>query len=419
MGRRGRQASAVAGLAATAILMVALLMAALNRAPAAVQGPGATDAAALTWHSTRIAMASSLSPLLATSGARLFVLGSGGQQGSRTLEVRSSSDGLIWERLAVSGIENDFVSRQAIGDGSGGLIVVGELTPSESVIPQIWLAPDGHTFTRAQVDLSKLALGPGAGGIGGGSGEIVAVAGHAGRLAALGDHDFLSLDKSAGEVRSLDAWHSTDGRSWTRVDLPGSDGYQARSMTTWGNGFAALGSQAKDPEYAVWTSPDGIVWHRAATVPGLSGASIVEVPGRLVVLGSRKDTSLGMVPASWSSPDAISWTESDPPVSGVGASFDSATVVGGTIVAIGQSHVGNTDTEPGSPTQPPLVPPSAWVSSDGSSWRLLGAAPGYLPYMNSMAAFGGRVVLATSSGPTEITVSLASPGGVGTAAPGR
>jgi hypothetical protein len=410
MGRRGRLAASAAGLAVTVILAGGFLVVALNR-----QGSGpeqsAGDGSSIRWHSTHLRVQLSLSPFLATSGDHLYMAGISGTTGSRVFHVWSSANGTDWTSLAVTGVETDFVPRAAVGDGSGGLIVVGELTPSEAVVPQIWHAADGHTFVKTSLDLSNLALGTASG-----SGEIVAVAATSGRLVAFGDHDFVSLDKSVGEVRALDAWHSTDGKSWTRVDLPESNGYQARSMTAWGGGFAALASQPSDPEYAVWTSPDGIAWHRAGNPSAFGAASMVAIPGRLVVVGSRRDAGRGMVPAAWSSVDASSWTESAAPVTGFGATFDAAAVVDGNIVAIGASHVAGTDASAGaSPSLPPLVPPSAWISTDGSAWQPLGDIPLYQPYLTSMAAFGGRVVIATSAGP-DLTVSIGDLSGAGAAA---
>ncbi|HEX7496392.1 MAG TPA: hypothetical protein VF349_07140, partial [Candidatus Limnocylindrales bacterium] len=375
--------------------------------------PKLAAAATISWHSTHVAVQLTLGPLLATSGGRLYVLGTAGSLGSRSNPIWSSADGTTWEPLPVSGIDSDFVARAAIGDASDGLIVVGELTPSESVVPQIWYAPDGHTFMKAQVDVSNLASGSGAG-----AGEIVAVAANSGHLVAFGDHDFVSLDKSVGEIRALDAWRSADGKSWARVDLPDSSGYQARSLTAWSGGFAALASQAKDPEYALWTSPDGLAWRKAGSVPAFGVASILALAGRLVVVGSKADTSLGMVPASWSSADGASWTESTAPVSGYGAMFDAAAVVQGGIVAIGASHVGTTQGLSGaSASLPPLVPPSSWISNDGSSWRPTGDIQVFNPYLTSMTAFGDRVVVATNAG-TDVVVSLGELAGTGAEATG-
>jgi hypothetical protein len=123
-----------------------------------------------------------------------------------------------------------------------------------------------------------------------------------------------------------------------------------------------------------------------------------------------------MVPASWSSADGGSWAEAVAPVSGIGATFDAVAVVGDSVVAIGMSHVGGTG-EPGGPSATPLalVPPTAWISSDGSSWQILGDAPAFQPYLTSMAALDRRVVVATVTGTAEVTVSVGNLPGTGAA----
>jgi hypothetical protein len=179
-------------------------------------------------------------------------------------------------------------------------------------------------------------------------------------------------------------------------------------MTAWSGGFAALASQpGTDAGYGVWLSADGVAWHKVESVSTFGADSIVALPDRLVVVGSNQDTGLGMVPASWSSADGAAWTESKAPVSGFGAMFDAACVLGSSVVAIGVSHVGSTDRSGGpNPSSLVLVPPTTWISNDGSPWQVLGAAPAYAPYMTSMATFDGHVVLAVVTGAAEVTVSV-------------
>jgi hypothetical protein len=305
-------------------------------------------------------------------------------------------------------MEPDFVARAAMADGNGGLVVVGELTATEAnVVPEIWHSTDGKTFAKAQLELPD-----GGSASTGRSGEIVAAASSKGQMVAFGDHDIVDTSMNTAskgsEVRGLDSWHSTDGATWSHSELSGSGGYQAISMTAWSGGFAALATESgKDSGYGVWLSSDGIAWHKAGTVATFGANSIIALSDRLVVVGSKQDAARGMVPASWSSADGMSWAEAIAPVSGIGATFDAATVVGGSVVAIGVSHVGNM--QPAgvpSPSMPALVPPSTWISSDGSTWQLLGAAPPFWPYMASMTMFDGHVVVATVSGITEVTVSV-------------
>jgi hypothetical protein len=402
MGLSGRKVAAAAGLAATVILAAGLLVVTLNRVSQSDSG----SSSQIQWHSTHVPAQIGLAPVLAVSGGRLYMVGIGSQTSSRTVQVWSSADAVHWEQVADPGFETDFVSRAVVADGSGGLVVVGELTPTEAVVQEIWHSVDGKTFAKAQMEIP--GTGSAASGASGASGEIVAVAAASGQLVAFGDHDVVSLNKDVREVRGLDAWHSTDGSTWTHSDLAGSDGYQAISMTAWSGGFAALATQpGTDAGYGVWTSPDGIAWRKAGSVATFGANSIIALPQRLIVVGAKRDAARGMVPASWSSSDGTSWTEAIAPVSGYGATFDAATVLGNGIVAIGVSHVATAQAA-GGPSQSTieLVPPSIWISRDGSTWQLLGAVPPFQPYLTSMATFDGRVVLATISGPADVTVSV-------------
>ena len=416
MGRKGRNAAVGAGLVATVVLAAGFLGVVLNR-NATPADPGSTKASArLEWHSTKVSATSSLSPFLAVSNGRLYMVTDVRQGTSRAPELWSSADAVQWEQVANPGMESDFVARAVMADGSGGLIAVGELTSTESTVPQIWHSTDGKTFAKAQVQL----FGTGSASASA-SGEIVAVAISRGQMVAFGGHNVVDNTMNAAskgsEVRGLDSWRSTDGENWTRSDLADSDGYQAISMTAWSGGFAALASQpGADAGYGVWLSADGVAWHKAGTVATFGAKSIVARSDRLVVVGSKQDATRGMVPASWSSADGGSWAEAVAPVSGIGATFDAVAVVGDSVVAIGMSHVGGTG-EPGGPSATPLalVPPTAWISSDGSSWQILGDAPAFQPYLTSMAALDRRVVVATVTGTAEVTVSVGNLPGSGAA----
>jgi hypothetical protein len=403
MGRKGRNAAAAAGLAVTVVLAAGFLFVVVNRNSPPADPGAATSYSQVQWHATKVPATSSLSPYLAVSNGRLYMVTDVGQGSSHGPGLWSSADAVQWQQAPNPGMEPDFVARAAMADGNGGLVVVGELTATEATVPQIWHSTDGKTFAKAQVQLSAAAAAPAST-----SGQIVAVATASGQMVALGDHDVVDVTKGALEVRALDAWHSTDGSTWTHSELGGSDGYQATSMTAWSGGFAALATEpGKDTGYGVWLSSDGVAWHKAGTVATFGANSIITLSGRLVVVGSKQDAARGMVPASWSSADGGSWAEATAPVSGVGASFDAVAVVGSSVVAIGVSHVGGTG-EPGGPSATPLalVPPTAWFSSEGSTWHVLGAAPAFQPYQTSMTAFDGHVVVATVTGTAEVTVSV-------------
>ena len=359
MGRRVRNLAAIAGLVATGILAAGLLVVVVNRnstaAPASSpSGAGAPQAyTQVQWHATKVQASSSLSPYLAVSNGRLYMVTDDRQGDSRGLQLWSSADAIHWEQATDLGVDPDFVARAATADGRGGLIVVGELTPTDAaVVPQIWHSTDGKTFARARVEPPGPGSAPGTS-----SGEIVAVATAAGQMVAFGGHNIVDMTKGAPEVRGLDSWHSTDGSTWTHSDLAGSDGYQATSMTAWSGGFAALATESgKDSGYGVWLSSDGVAWHNAASVPAITALSIMALPRGLVVVGGKQDATRGMAPAAWSSSDGATWSEAIASGTGLAVMFDGAIVVGHSVVAVALSHMGVGTGTGGSASQSPSLP---------------------------------------------------------------
>jgi hypothetical protein len=407
MGLVGRRFGAIAGLAAICILAGSFLVVVISRNSGAGPGAGSTTPpTGAEWRSSHVKADLGFGPQLAASGSRLFLIE---EDAGHTTHVWSSSDAAAWQEAADPGIDGFFVPRAAIGDGSGGLLVAGELTPTEQTVPQIWRSADGRTFTKGAVEsLAAGASGTAASGIGGA--EIVSVATASGHFVAFGDHNFID-PSSSNAFYALDVWYSGDGSNWSHSTLPDSTDFMATALTAWKGGFAAIGSANSGKASAVWLSSDGAEWHKSGAVDTFGAASIAGLGDRLVVLGAKLNSALGMVPASWSSTDGQRWSEALAPVDGYGSMFDSAVVVGNQLVAIGQSHIGTAvaagDSSAGPSLQFKIVPPTAWVTTDGVNWSRASSVPPYEPYQSSLAAFDGHPVLATL-GIKELTVSVGS-----------
>jgi hypothetical protein len=73
---------------------------------------------------------------------------------------------------------------------------------------------------------------------------------------------------------------SPTGLGWAPVSLSLNDGHWLTGLTAWAGGFAALESDDDDVLFALWTSPDGEEWTRAALPDGVDN-------GRLVALGDH------------------------------------------------------------------------------------------------------------------------------------
>jgi hypothetical protein len=125
--------------------------------------------------------------------------------------------------------------------------------------------------------------------------------------------------------------------------------------------------------------------------------------GRLVAVGNHQDpqsTAAGFVPASWSSTDGRTWVESRASARQVATGFGDVAVVGATLVAIGANYMGQAAVtlQVGGPTPVPTPAANVWVSSDGTTWRLLAEDPSLIvgSYLNThVAGLGTRVVVAT------------------------
>jgi hypothetical protein len=353
-------------------------------------GPLAPSAS-VSWHGpVHVSTGMTFGADLAVSGDNLYLVGK-----STPTEVWSSTDGTSWTAASAEGIvDSSFVPRGAVADGSGDLLVVGETLSGETQTPAIWHSSNGGVLTRTTLEAPTPA-------------EIVGVAAGTGRFVAVGDHSAPALGAATtgAIVYSLDAWSSVDGTSWSHVSLPDSDNYEAIAVTAWSGGFAAVGvSETGTAGAGVWTSGDGSSWQRSPAALGDFGVtSLLSFGGRLVALGAIRDEAEGMIPASWISSDGRTWVESRAPVREPAMMFDRATVVGGDIVAVGMSHAGTeqplvagsgTGATP-SPAPSPVA--SAWISTDGSNWRLVPADPAFVfdSYMSSMTAFGDRPMVAT------------------------
>src|SRR5690606_31820736 len=87
-----------------------------------------------------------------------------------------------------------------------------------------------------------------------------------------------------------------------------------------GDGLLAVGSSPGGeyvPTAAAWTSADGMTWRRVTPTgdgfEGCSAAAVTATPQGFTAVGGCLFTSRPM--AAWSSPDGISWTPDQTPVS--------------------------------------------------------------------------------------------------------
>ncbi|WP_117000003.1 sialidase family protein [Desertimonas flava] len=110
---------------------------------------------------------------------------------------------------------------------------------------------------------------------------------------------------------------STDGREWSAIELPGSDGDHPVAVAGTEDRLVVLGATSSEDmgwiQTLAWTSTDrGSTWTRttlgAVDQDGVAPSAIVHVGGEFVALAAR---GLQADPASrqYRSPDGLEWTE--------------------------------------------------------------------------------------------------------------
>jgi hypothetical protein len=116
----------------------------------------------------------------------------------------------------------------------------------------------------------------------------------------------------AGQER---VWTSRDGVRWEEADVP-DEGGTITDVVAGGPGFVAVGSilvGSMESKGAIWTSTDGRTWERLPDSPELERSDLraVATDGeRLVATGWTSDAQRGLffVPSAWTSSDGTTWS---------------------------------------------------------------------------------------------------------------
>ena len=211
--------------------------------------------------------------------------------------VLNSSDGLVWSRVTGQpelGGAGDQVMR-SITVGGAGVVAVGTDGRGQGGSGAVWNSPDGLVWSR--VDHDEVALG--------GTGDQVMSS------VIVGGPGFVAVGHDEGDASALAVWTSPDGATWTRLEsaafLGGSDGHVLASVVSGGPGFVAVGQA--ESSAVVWTSVDGSTWVRVLHDEAVFGGSDDQVlsavvaggPG-FVAVGNDGLPDGGLSAAVWVSP---------------------------------------------------------------------------------------------------------------------
>lgn len=329
-------------------------------------------------------------PLLATAGGRVYMIGLSHWTDTQdeVCTVLSSADGATWEQASEPGAFEKY---------GFGFVPLGFSNDGNGGLVVVGNAPVENAGPRVAMawhssdgrtwTRAQVGAADGSG--------MVDVAARPGAVVAFGAES-RPVVVTAGAPTStespglLEAWLSADGDTWAQTILPDSSGYTPRAVVSWRGGFAAVAKSSGDQTTsAVWTSTDGRTWEKAPTsLVGFDGTAIVAFGDRVVAVGLDEES---MGPASWSSTDGRTWVKSTAPTRESAMALGGVVAVDDGLVAIGESRRAYVD------QIPPTPPTSVWVSSDGLTWQLLPADPALTIDTGTMFAVHGRLLIATSS----------------------
>ena len=246
-----------------------------------------------------------------------------------------------------------------------GYIAAGQTTDGGAYIGGLFASPDGVNWQRTAI----VPLGP----------ALVDTDTRAVAIVTIGR-------ESAPRVQ---AWTSSDGRSWAPQDALTIAGATIDHLAARGSTIVGIGTDSGG-HAAVWRSIDGAAWTRDD--PPSAHAIVRDVSAvrdGFVAIGREGDPDVASggvgvrgvgLPAAWWSADGRSWTTLQ--VEGKPAA--GAQLLQLFAVSDGYFAVGSDATDPSVNARSALI----WLSADARSWRLLGPPP----YTGPAGANGERAV---------------------------
>jgi hypothetical protein len=215
---------------------------------------GSSRGNAAAWRSADGSRWSRATSVQGSAGAQIFDVAQG-PQGAVAVgslpaggsAVWTSRDGLRWTRQEPAAFRTMRVTLLAVGEG--GMIAAGDSPAAYAGRGRIWFSQDGQSWRQVlEVD------------------HVQDVAAAHGRFVVIG------CDVSARRCLRLQAWASTDGRTWTVGTVARPDATFSRVLSTT-RGFMAAGADLNDPAQprVMWLSTNGTSWQVVRDAPRLSG----------------------------------------------------------------------------------------------------------------------------------------------------
>lgn len=297
--------------------------------------------------------------------------------------VSKSWDSLKWSRPVG---DTSFSSQTSITGWEGGLVAATMVTRGTSFDTQIRISADGIAWSDAATDEPSFL----------GATPLDLVAGGGGLL-------LIGYRPDQGSGEKLTAWTSADGRAWQASDLLGlADDITLGAVVAGPGSFVAM-THGGGP---LWRSSDGIRWRRVSpeSDPNTWSASVSWVSATATGYAAGGDIRLAgccdQFPevAAWFSTDGSSWQRvaveetpgsqattwaSTAPVGSMGVGYvgrDGVISIGFCCATVESFSIKDGQTV-------------AWLSTKGSTWRLVQDLPTELVSGDWLVvADGGRIV---------------------------
>jgi hypothetical protein len=324
--------------------------------------------------------------------------------GSSTATVWISPDGSSWRAAALTGPQVDS-EVDAATSWRGATVVVGSVGRGADSRAAVWLSTTpGAAFV--QVAPSSVAAG---------QSTMSLVSGGPLGLFATGQAD-----------GHLALWYSSNGRRWTRLTraehlIAGADDAHVGSLLANSQqGVYAAGWQRQGSSMvaAVWSSNDGINWY-----PIASGRAAFAAPGDHLITSLAPFGTTGLVavggsrigsrwtPASWISPNGVSWSEPSGRFAlGARAQLDAPEAIVRNVEAVATGeHSAILTAVGGGPTAQRM-----WTSTDGLHWAEVGlpaSAAASDGWDASQVAVAGSTSIVVDADPGQPHVLVRRPGG--------
>lgn len=323
-GRIWRIEAVVSSIAAAVVILIVggvLLVTRPTPGPAAIgsaspsstapaPSPAATPAAlGQTWAAVPLTgdlAGARFRGMIAFQGGFIAVGTSGPTPGVAT--AWSSPDGIRWTKHLLPTPQTGPSAATQIVVGPNGPLAFGTgMNPKGETIAVAWSSPDLGGVWR-ETDLpAPPALAPGQPGI------------FQPQFAASGPAGIVVVATCSREApgppcpAATYLWQSADGIAWRLAPFP-EDYVSLSALVAAGPGFVAGGARNKGADPAIWTSPDGITWTSAGTLPDggrapngdtLSVNAIAVGPDGIIALSAH--AGMSVIARAWASSDGRNW----------------------------------------------------------------------------------------------------------------